>query len=511
MLLLVGSVINVGADRQLDDYLENALRDLEDFRDRELDALASFRDSVMKEMQEWARAPWVEKPTRQPVEPPNEFPPVPPEVIPPGVPAPKPEEKPIVLNPDITPAPAPPPPAPTPIMPPPAPEPKPDAFDFSSYGSRYCVDADPALLKAMPPASVTDAQAAIKKSIGRIDADLLARLSSSLSDEASKRRLSDWAYFKLTRHFTESFLPGNVNAQRFMQGMLLLSAGYDIRFANIAGRDRLYLLIGCRDIICYEQAFQIDNELFYYPFEKLPERSISVLSESFNGTQPLCVHPSGKEQFDHRPGKMREITICIHEPHCIANHCHTPTLSLRYYCNLNRMDFYADCPRCYEPGDGNTTWNSYAMSQLSDDCERQLYPVLRESMKEMSQLQSVNFLMKFVEAFDYKLDSEMWGVTDRIFFPEETLHYPFRDCEDGAILLTRLVKDLTGLPTALVYYPGKHLSAAVAFEEAVEGAYFIHNGKKYTECDPTYYYADAGMRMPSMKSTEARIILLGDK
>ena len=70
--------------------------------------------------------------------------------------------------------------------------------------------------------------------------------------------------------------------------------------------------------------------------------------------------------------------------------------------------------------------------------------------------------MKFVETFEYKLDSEMWGVADRAFFPDETLHYPYRDCEDGAILFTRLVRDLLGLPSALVYYPG-HLAAAVAF------------------------------------------------
>jgi hypothetical protein len=69
----------------------------------------------------------------------------------------------------------------------------------------------------------------------------------------------------------------------------------------------------------------------------------------------------------------------------------------------------------------------------------------REKLKGLSQKEAMERLLNWVQtAFVYEYDDKVWG-DDRAFFPEETLYYPYCDCEDRSILLSRLVRDLLGL------------------------------------------------------------------
>ena len=116
-------------------------------------------------------------------------------------------------------------------------------------------------------------------------------------------------------------------------------------------------------------------------------------------------------------------------------------------------------------------------------------------------------LLNWVQtAFVYEYDDKVWG-DDRAFFPEETLYYPYCDCEDRSILLSRLVRDLLGLKAMLIYYPG-HLAMAVGFTQDVKGDYILLQGKKYVVCDPTYIGALVGVTMEGMDNETAKVILL---
>lgn len=106
----------------------------------------------------------------------------------------------------------------------------------------------------------------------------------------------------------------------------------------------------------------------------------------------------------------------------------------------------------------------------------------------------------------YEYDDKVWG-HDRAFFAEESLYYPYCDCEDRSILYSRLVRDLLGLDVILVFYPG-HLATAVAFNNPIEGDYIDIHGRKFTICDPTYIGAPIGTTMPDMDNSTAKIILL---
>ena len=157
-----------------------------------------------------------------------------------------------------------------------------------------------------------------------------------------------------------------------------------------------------------------------------------------------------------------------------------------------------------------TRWAIYANTPLDTDVQQQLYPTLQEPLAGLSQLAAVNRLLNWVQpGFEYEYDDKLWG-GDRAFFAEETLHYPYADCEDRAILFTRLVRDLLHLPCVLVYYPG-HLAAAVHFDSTPSGVCYTNAaGMDFTLCDPTYINACVGMEMPLMKNKKAILIPLDD-
>ena len=175
--------------------------------------------------------------------------------------------------------------------------------------------------------------------------------------------------------------------------------------------------------------------------------------------------------------------------------------------NRNLINFYKNYPRPYKRDNKYSHWSFYANTPLSEDVKERIYPKLIENIKGKSQQEAANIIINFVQtAFEYKTDDEAWG-RERAFFPEETFFYPYSDCEDRAILFTRIVRDLLGLECALLYYPG-HLAYAVAFDEDIPGDYVVVNKKRYLVCDPTYINAPIGMTMQDMDNGEAVVILL---
>jgi hypothetical protein len=130
---------------------------------------------------------------------------------------------------------------------------------------------------------------------------------------------------------------------------------------------------------------------------------------------------------------------------------------------------------------------------------------LKQIIKNKSEYEAVNMILRFVQtSFKYKTDQDQFDY-EKVFFPEETLYYPYSDCEDRSIMFSYLVESILGLDVVGIKYDG-HLSAAVHFSTKIKGTNFVHKNKIYTMTDPTYINANIGQIMPDYKNANFTII-----
>ena len=149
----------------------------------------------------------------------------------------------------------------------------------------------------------------------------------------------------------------------------------------------------------------------------------------------------------------------------------------------------------------------YFASEVGETAESPLLQQLASEMKDMSEQDAVNFLLRFVQtSFQYKTDDKQFG-KENYLFPEETIFYPYSDCEDRSVFFAWLVRRLLGLEVVGLNYPG-HVATAVYLESGAVGDHVTYNGKRYTVADPTFINATAGMTMLEYKGTKPDVILI---
>jgi len=311
--------------------------------------------------------------------------------------------------------------------------------------------------------------------------------SNLLADFYSIRQrfeLCDWASLKLSQKVSE-MVYGNMDSNEsvVLQSFLLTQCGLMSCMIH-DGNDRLHLLVAADKTLVGYPGYNIDGyDMFQVDREEIS--SGTVPQKSFSSTVPLRMSISCSGKFDENRYKTdKGATV-----------------------NRNDIDFYADYPSFFDEGRPVTAFWHVGQVQLSSDARETLYPYLKGIIDDMSEVEAVQtLLLYFYKVFPYKEDEKVWG-KERYFFPEETLYYEFCDCEDRAILFTRLVRDLLGLKTALIYMPG-HLAAAVRFSGNVEGDAVTSGGNRYVICDPTYINANVGQAMPGWNEKQIEVVVL---
>ena len=306
-----------------------------------------------------------------------------------------------------------------------------------------------------------------------------------------KMQLCDWAYLNLIDTFAKAFC-GHGNEAVIMAAFIYSQSGYKMRL----GRDceKLYLLYGSKHGI-YEKGYIVIEGINYYPLDDKVER-MEISDFSFPQEQSMSLYIENAQKFTIRPSAIRK--LASEQYHDVA---------IDSQVNLNLIQFYNTYPSSEVNGNFMTCWKMYADTPMDESVSQMLYPDIKNKIEGLSDVQAVNQILNWVQtAFQYEYDDKVWG-HDRAFFAEETLYYPYCDCEDRAILFTRLVRDLLGLKCILVYYPG-HLASAVCLKQQVNGDYISLDVDVYTICDPTYIGAPVGITMPEMDNRSAKVIKL---
>lgn len=371
---------------------------------------------------------------------------------------------------------------PQPVVPLPVPErPVQPSFAFEFYGTPCTVSLDAGhhfTLRNINENAVADAWT-------RLSSDAYLTIVAECLAWRDRLRLCDWGYMRLVECMATAFFSDSErNEARLLQMYILTQSGYKVRIARTD--DRLVLLLPSEDDIYEMPYLTVDGHRYYVADPTVRQQSFHVFDREFPKEQFFSLQITTEPLLAIRPS----------EPRRFASERY-PDISAIVKTNRNLIDFYDEYPRI--------GWDLYSRSSLSAWAKEQLYPVLRRCIAGKSKSEAANTLIDFVQtAFEYKTDEEQFGY-ERPLFADETLYYPYSDCEDRAIFYSILVRDLLGLDVVLLHYPN-HLATAVSFGEEIAGDYLMLDDRKYLVCDPTYIGAPIGNAMPQFKQTAAKVI-----
>lgn len=303
--------------------------------------------------------------------------------------------------------------------------------------------------------------------------------------------LCDWAYLQLVNKLSTHYF-SNPNASSLLTAWFLCQSGYQIRIAK--DNSNIIVLYASNHTI-FDKAYYIVDGMKYYPLDNKPS-NIKICNAVFKGETPLSLYIPKAQKFGEDMSEKRLIKSSRY-----------PNIKASVTVNKNLIDFYNNFPTSAIGVNPLSRWAIYANTPFDAKSSSSLYSQLNSNLSSISKLDAVEILLNWVQTgFEYEYDDIVWG-HDRAFFAEETLFYPYADCEDRSILFSHLIRELLGLDVALVYYPG-HLATAVRFNEDVAGDAVIINGKKFIICDPTYIGAPVGSQMPNLESDKIQTIVL---
>lgn len=368
-----------------------------------------------------------------------------------------------------------------------SPVPDGDSFKVLFYGVECGV--------RMPPAAKNAAAGTSPKEV----AAAWERLSSCGLDNAIRDcleariryNLCDWAYLMMLDELGRGYCT-DANSATLLTAYLYCQSGYQMRLASGAGK--LIMLYGSRHRI-YNKSFYTIDGMNFYPLEALAG-GISICNAKFEGETPLDLTIGAEMRLGNSLSEQRLLKSSKYADMCAPSQVPAPLI-----------DFFNTYPSSAIGSNHLSRWAMYANTPLAQSTAATLYPALKAAIDGCTEEIAANKLLNWVQtAFEYEYDDKVWG-GDRAFFAEETLYYPYCDCEDRSILFSRLVRDLLGLDVALVYYPG-HLATAVCFNSAVGGDALTLGGRRFIVCDPTYIGAPVGAQMPGLDYGKTQAILL---
>lgn len=469
----------------------------EDFKQwlqQEQSSFQQYKDERDKEFTEFLKTQWKEmkllngfkqdenpKPVVMPVAKPQPLPATRPEPVISVKPAPKPE--PVVIKPV-------PPVAPLvkPVLPPePAVTPKGKKITVEYFGSRLVFYYDKKLKNYLTGSINEKSVSGFWSALSLADYDALIQ---QIDSQAKSLMLNDWAYALLVHDISGKIYPANDNSQSLFTWFILAKAGYKSRIAYDSRK--VYLLVPSQQQLFSVPYFTFDNVRYYAVRFDGKDQSLGQVY-TYDGNYP---------------GANKSLNMLLASEIVNNNRTLQRKLSFefegrKYTINAvydrQRVDLMNTYPQL------DLKW--YFKSMVSSSASTPLLDQLREYIKDMDEQQAVNFLLRFVQtSLKYKTDEGQFG-KENYLFPEETLHYPYSDCEDRSVLFAWLVKNLLDLDVVGLDFPG-HVATAVNLKTQVPGDSVTYNGKRYVVADPTYINASVGMTMPDYKKVKPEVIII---
>lgn len=435
--------------------------------------------------------PIVRKPTPEtpapepkPVAPKPEVKPEPVPEVKPVAPEKKPEEKPAVIEPEKKPV------TPKPVVTPAKPESKPDGGvkEIKSIGSGNCSVNFYGVKVSVPiPRDMYFTLSRIKEKdvAGAWEKLCSADYNSTINTFKQVKnglRLNDYLYLQLVYQTAGAYYGKASNEATLFTLFAMIQSGYKVKVANI--NSRLTLMYSTGNQVYDVNFLEMDGDN-YYVFDRESASSMTLTTYKGDFAPNLKPISFGFEQSPLLP----------HRDSGGKNHSYGSVM-LSAKMNENMMAMYSSMPQ--------VDYSVYKNAPVSSEMQRDALEPLRKAIAGMDELEAANYLLAFVQhGFDYKTDHQQFG-RERPLFPDESLYYPYNDCEDRSMVFALWVKELLGLDVVILEYPN-HAATAVRFSKEVKGSHVMFEGAKYVVCDPTCINAKVGVTMTQFRKTSPTV------
>ncbi len=362
-----------------------------------------------------------------------------------------------------------------------------DALDIDYFGLALRVSVDPGFRQPFGSPIDNNSISAYWTRLGGLKYKVIMAETEFL---AQTLELNDWGYGLLLNKVATTLFATSRNDRNLLLWFLLSKSGYDARVGYEDGR--VFLLLPAMNVLYGTRYFVIQGTRYYLvSFDNRPENAKSL--HTYDGR-----YPGATRVFNLALSKLPNIPQrLVERPVNFSYPAESHTVNIKY--DRSIIDFFQHYPLTDLP--------VYFGAPISAGAARALLNDLKPLVLGKTETEGVNTLLRFVQtAFEYQTDQEQFG-RERFLFAEETLSYPYSDCEDRAILFAYLVTTLLGLEVIGLDYPG-HIATAVHFNQSVAGDYVMHGRKKFVICDPTYINAVLGMTMPAIKDAKPKVMIL---
>ncbi len=313
-------------------------------------------------------------------------------------------------------------------------------------------------------------------------------LFAQTKDYREQLKLNDWGFCLLLNEITKEVSGDSENLARLLLWFMLTKSGYEAKVGY--AEDNVYLLLPCKNSIYGVSYVVIDDKKFYtLSFDKKQQLNISI--NTYDGK-----YPNADDLIDLSIKDSPKVKSTLIEKELKFKY-EDQEYSIPVTYNQTTAEYFKNYPQ--------TDLEVYFKAPLSDEATYSLTVGLKPILEGRTEADAANILLRFVQtAFQYKTDGDQFG-TEKSLFSDETLFYPYSDCEDRSIIFAYLISNILDLNVIGLDYPG-HISTAVHFQNELSGDKVMYNATNFMVCDPTYINANIGMAMPKFKEVQPKII-----
>jgi hypothetical protein len=302
----------------------------------------------------------------------------------------------------------------------------------------------------------------------------------SIADDRRNLKLDDWGGVTLWRSVAQTLQPERKSEQNLLLWFFLVKSGYDVRLGYSG--DDVHLFVAMKQPVYATKFTKVGNQTYYAVLAADHGDSIGSFY-TYEANYPEKLKPLNIQTA------ATGFTKTVSAQRVLAFNYKGKPIKLSVPYDRRLVEYMETFPQ--------SEFELYFDTDGSSLVKRGLVEDLKKYTSKMEQDEAVEFLLTFVQqAFPYKTDNDQFG-RERYFFVEESLHFPYNDCEDRAVIFAWLAHELVGVKVVGLLYPG-HMTTAVAMKHVKQGDSTVNfHGTQYVIADPTYIGAPVGMAMPS--------------